>query len=794
MNDTISPSPNHPVSPSQLSPQHLSMLHASAISDSVILARGYRTVTSLADLRALGFAPAQCRVPGLLLPLWTTDGSPGLAVYRPDNPRVLELKSNPREPGGAYPNKVIKYEMPKGAGVRLDCPPGCQASLGDPHIPLWITEGQKKADSLASVGLTAIALLGVWNFKGKNEHGGVTLLADWDFIALQDRAVRIVFDSDVMRKRLVQDALLRLIEHLGRKGASVSTVYLPPGPDSAKLGVDDWLALGHTVQELEGLLEAPRLSPMPAPDRVVLLDSAPLTITRPLSLLAGRSYAAAWIYVQTTKTEAFNKAGEVVRIDPPIQTTGQHLFIIRDDGLIFGPGGDRPLDALDLQVHLPEIPPDGKTWRKPGVMSYHRGERPDPKDVFERLTAIVDYFIDFDRSLADQSVLAELVACYILSTWFLDAFNCIGYLWPNGEKGCGKTKLLLVVSELAYLGQLILASGTFATLRDLAEYGATLAFDDYETISDLKIAEVDRRALILAGNRRGVTVSVKELGPDKKWFTRYVNAYCPRLFSAIHMPDPTLSSRVIIIPLIPTADHRRANAEPFEYSTWPHDHHELLDDLWALALAHLPEFPLIDRWVGENAPLGGRNLQPWRAVLAVAKWLDDQGVPGLWERMVQLSLDYQKERPDLEISDLTLLVIRALLKCTQLDLESIKAINSINSINNINNESASFTLSTADITETVVQIAKDDEVDIEIDTITSRRIGRILGKMRFGRDRQGGRGPRRWLVREHELRRQAISYGLVTPQIEITNTSAINGVNGDNGVNGANDDYLQGII
>ena len=82
--------------------------------------------------------------------------------------------------------------------MRIDCPPLCQNKLADPSIPLWITEGVKKGDALAGHGLCAIALLGVWNFKGKNSFGGTTLLADFDYIALDNRNVRIVFDSDVM--------------------------------------------------------------------------------------------------------------------------------------------------------------------------------------------------------------------------------------------------------------------------------------------------------------------------------------------------------------------------------------------------------------------------------------------------------------------------------------------------------------------------------------------------------------------------------------------------------------------
>jgi hypothetical protein len=183
----------------RLSASHLDMLrNGSAISDAVILARGYRTITDTKELMALGFASYQCRAPGLLLPLHTTDGQLGPYVYRPDNPRVVEDKKKGKLPDGTYPCRVIKYEVPKGAGTRLDCPPMCLPMLGDPHVPLWITEGQKKADALASRGLCAIALLGVWNWTGKNDVGGTVFLADWDHVALNGRDVRIVFDSDVL--------------------------------------------------------------------------------------------------------------------------------------------------------------------------------------------------------------------------------------------------------------------------------------------------------------------------------------------------------------------------------------------------------------------------------------------------------------------------------------------------------------------------------------------------------------------------------------------------------------------
>ena len=267
--------------------------------------------------------------------------------------------------------------------------------------------------------------------------------------------------------------------------------------------------------------------------------------------------------------------------------------------------------------------------------------------------------------------MAEMVSCYILATWFLDAFKVAGFIWPNGEKGSGKTQLLTLIAELGYLGQLILAGGSYASLRDLADYGATLCFDDAENISDPKRTDPDKRALLLAGNRRGNSVPVKEPVPGGGWRTRYVNTFCARAFSAIRLPDPVLASRTVILPLIRTPDRYKANADPLEYSLWPHDRRELIDDLWALALLHLAELSAYEARVNEAATLTGRNLEPWRAILAVALWIEDAGIPGLYSRMERLSTSYQKERQQLESGDTTALIIRALCNCLECDLVTV---------------------------------------------------------------------------------------------------------------------------
>jgi hypothetical protein len=217
---------------------HRRMLEVeSGIRPDVIAARGYRTVTCQAELGRLGFGPSQRLTPALLLPVWTVHGEIGLYQARPDSPRIRK-------------DKAIKYETPCNARMALDCHPFVRPELADPSKPLLITEGIKKGDALVSHGCVAVALLGVWNYRGTNQYGGKTALPDWEMVALHGRIVYIVFDSDIMTKPSVYQALLRLKEFLESRGAVVYVVYLECGPGGAKCGVDDFLVAGHTIDEL----------------------------------------------------------------------------------------------------------------------------------------------------------------------------------------------------------------------------------------------------------------------------------------------------------------------------------------------------------------------------------------------------------------------------------------------------------------------------------------------------------------------------------------------------------------
>lgn len=531
----------------------------------------------------------------------------------------------------------------------------------------------------------------------------------------------------------------------------------------------------------------PKLKPKPPTIRIAIEEAK--MITRPLCLIDGKAYATVWQRVETVTTEIVGPKGNIIKLDPPEIMSEIKLVVVCSDGTSYG--GNVPIDNLGIEIHLREKISPENNWGGAGIMRFKKGEHPHPADVFERLILMIDHFIDFHKSLADQRPMCEFIACWILATWFLDAFKVTGYLWINGERGSGKSNLLMLISLLSYLGSFISQSGSFASLRDMADYGATLACDDAENLTDPKKSDPNKTDLLLVGNRKGITIPVKEpAGSGKTWTTRHVNGYCSRAFSAIRVPDSTMASRCIILPMLRTPDKSKGNIDPMDTESWPVDRRQLIDDLWGLALKNLPDLPSWDKKVGKHSKLVGRNLQPWRSILAVAAYLEDAGVDGLYDRMEKLSIDYQNNRPELELADTTRVTIQALVACA---IRAIKA-------NSANKNVKLVNVKVQDVTQAIINLIEEDDIDLMPAYITSRKIGKILAKLRFPEaPRVNGKGSRMRSIDLKDLAELAKSYNVefddLVPFIVVDSNESLpnNGTNGINGTNGFGNGTQEGF-
>lgn len=263
--------------PGRVSDHHAEELDASEISPDVREARGYETLYGTDEDRArlrqesipVWAWREESAFPGLLIPLYRVTGELIGAQFKPGTPQP-------------YGERTMKYASPVGTRPRLDVPPTASVGVRVVTTPLWITEGVKKADALASKGLAVVSLSGVFNWRSR--YG---TLGDWEDIPLKGRTIVICFDADARHNRQVTGAMRRLGMWLESKGAAdIRYLIVPEDVDgTAVKGVDDYFHAGGT---LEGLRDA-ATTEMPSDNsRDAAFSDAVLTDTVCSEALDGR--------------------------------------------------------------------------------------------------------------------------------------------------------------------------------------------------------------------------------------------------------------------------------------------------------------------------------------------------------------------------------------------------------------------------------------------------------------------------------------------------------------------------
>lgn len=230
-----------------LFPEHQRELQASAIDPAVIAERKYQSISR----PTTGDKQSRDRLRALGLPGWAIDEDryyPGLLVpmYGPTG-QAVSFQWKPRVPVPDKDGKLRKYASPRGQTNRLDVHPRNCNRIIDPTVPLWITEGIKKADSLTSRGLCVVAMTGVFNWRSN-----LGALGDWEDVPMRGRDVTVCFDADALTNPNVIRAMQRLGKWLKSKGAkTVQYLVVPPRVNGTETkGADDYFAAGGTLEQL----------------------------------------------------------------------------------------------------------------------------------------------------------------------------------------------------------------------------------------------------------------------------------------------------------------------------------------------------------------------------------------------------------------------------------------------------------------------------------------------------------------------------------------------------------------
>ena len=151
-----------------------------------------------------------------------------------------------------------KFKSPKGSKPRFYLGTfGKKSALDwkrikkDTSIKIYITEGPVKGLCGTLHGIPTIGLGGVWAWSCGHKP-----LADFDLFRWKGRIVVLCFDSDVVQKHEVQQALKNLGAVLAQLGASVLIKVFDDVPEGEKVGMDDFIAK-HGAKAFGALAEIP---------------------------------------------------------------------------------------------------------------------------------------------------------------------------------------------------------------------------------------------------------------------------------------------------------------------------------------------------------------------------------------------------------------------------------------------------------------------------------------------------------------------------------------------------------
>lgn len=245
----------------ELSQPHRDELHASGLTDETIAASEIYTEVNPNALKLILERPYP-RVcgPAMVIPFYLPGAKePHAYRIKPTNPRSEKTRGKVR---------LVKYDQAQRPGVLVYFTPRMRMGTGyvEMSMPLFWTEGEKKALALEQLHKPCVGLTGVWNWSDPAERhatGSDQLhpsIRNHTVIAGREHV--ICFDADARENKQVMHAAARLGGVLLAAGAVRVRFICPPlVPDGPK-GIDDYLAehgpeatlaLLDTAEEMEGV-------------------------------------------------------------------------------------------------------------------------------------------------------------------------------------------------------------------------------------------------------------------------------------------------------------------------------------------------------------------------------------------------------------------------------------------------------------------------------------------------------------------------------------------------------------
>ena len=259
------------------------------------------------------------------------------------------------------------------------------------------------------------------------------------------------------------------------------------------------------------------------------------------------------------------------------------------------------------------------------------------KELFQEVKSSLEKFVSFPW----DPRLYDVVACWILGTYFSEMFSTFPFLYAYGSQGSGKSRLVITAVYLSRHGFMATDPSDASLFRMAEAFRPTLGID--ESLLGKSAWKIARTAF-----KRGMSVPRVEKTSKEEFLLALFETYMPIAFASTERPSELGGSeadeaRALFIFMQRAPDPSGRDPEKWEFK-------DLRDQLYLLRLTRakdvLDALSLMEK---SDLNLYGHDREVWLPILTIASLIDREVYNHVLEYAAELgaikqAFQYQEEK------------------------------------------------------------------------------------------------------------------------------------------------------
>lgn len=185
-----------------------------------------------------------------------------------------------------------------------------------------------------------------------------------------------------------------------------------------------------------------------------------------------------------------------------------------------------------------------QAWSYESMAAHVRGDAPaiEPHVVYD---AVAHLFRRYLYHRNDDDYVIDVLWC--IGTYFHQVFDAFSYLNIHGQKGSGKTTMLVLLGLLAFNAYHVTNVSEASLFRWIEAAAPTMLIDEQEGLTSRQAGrdqKADLMGILKSGYQRGPVVTRQDT--ENPNITRQYHIYCPKAIVSVELLEDILADRSII--------------------------------------------------------------------------------------------------------------------------------------------------------------------------------------------------------------------------------------------------------